>query len=164
MDDRRELAYVFRQYDRFAQGMGEEVTWFELDVQASTTDNVYDESGNKVYKDPVRVTVIQIDETEPGENSLREGRHSTGSIRFGVTAQALREAGISATHGAAPQHLNDVIGWNARYFTVGRFDIRGRIRGDVVIGVSAVETMEFEEFVFDDTAPTVPPYEPSVTD
>lgn len=164
MDDRRELAYAFRTYDRFTQGMGEEVEWWELDTTASSLHPVYDEPGNRVYKSPVRVTMIQIDETEPVEISGHEGRHSTGSIRASVTAKALREAGISATHASAPQHLNDVIYWNGRYFGVGSFQIRGRIRGDVVIGVSAVEVMEFEEYVYDATAPTSPVYEPTVPD
>lgn len=144
--------------------MGEEVEWFELDVAASTSHPVYDEPGNRVYKPPVRVTMIQIDETEPVEMSGHEGRHSTGSIRAGVTAQALREAGISATHAHAPQHLNDIIYWNGRYFAISKFDIQGRIRGDAVIGISAVEVMEFEEYVFDTTPPTNPPYEPTTPD
>lgn len=164
MDDRRELAHVFRQYDRFTQGMGEEVEWFELDVAASTMHAVYDEPGNRIYKTPVRVTMIQIDETEPVEMSGHEGRHSTGSIRASVTAQALREAGITATHGSAPQHMNDVLYWNGRYFGVSSFQIRGRIRGDVVIGISAVEVMEFEEYVFDASPPTNPAYEPTTPD
>lgn len=164
MDDRRELAHIFRQYDRFTQGMGEEVEWFELDTTASTLDNVYDEPGNRVYKPPVRVTVIQIDQGEPIEIDTHEGRHPTGSIHFGVTAQALAEAGITFTHGHAPQHLNDVVAWDGRYFAVSDYEIRGRVRADVVIGITAVETMEDEEYVFDTTPPTVPPYEPTVND
>jgi hypothetical protein len=164
MDDRRELAYIFRQYDRFTASMGEEVEWFELDVAATTTNSVYDEPGNRVYKPPVRVTMIQIDESEPIEEQGHEGRHSTGTLRAGVTAKALREAGVSVTHGNAPKHLNDVLYWNGRYFAVSSFQIRGRVRGDVMIGITAVETMEAEEYVFDVTPPTNPAYEPTAPD
>lgn len=162
MDDRRELSHIFRQYDRFSSGMGEEVMWWEVDTAASSLDAVYDEPGNRVYKTPVRVTVIQIDQGEPIEVDTHEGRHSTGTIHFGVTAQSLAEAGISFTHGHAPQHLNDVIYWDGRYFAVSDYEIRGRVRGDVLIGITAVETMLTEEFVFDTTPPAVPPYEPTV--
>jgi hypothetical protein len=162
MDPRRELSEIFKHYDRFAQSMGEEVVWWEKDVVSSTTDNVYDEGPNQVYYAPKRVTVIQLDQSEGPEISTHDGRHTTNTIRFGVTAQALRESGITNTHGQAQQHLNDVIEWDGRYFAISSYQIRGRVRGDVVIGVTAVETMEFEEEVFDTTPPTTPPGEPTV--
>jgi hypothetical protein len=164
VDDRRELNAIFRHYDRFTRGMGEQVEWFELDKTNSTTHAVYDESPNKVYYAPHRVTVVGIDQTEMPAEQSQEGRHTTNMIHFGVTAQALREAGVTNVHGQAQQHLNDVVAWDGRFFAVTSYQVRGRVRADVVIGVTAVEVMEFEEYVFDTNPPTVPPYEPVVND
>lgn len=162
MDDRRELNSVNRHINRFVGGMGEAVLWWEKDP-SSTMDNVYDESPNAVYTSPKRVVVIQVDQSEGQENSTHDGRHTTNSIRIGVSAQALRESGISNVHGQAQQHLNDVVAWDGRYFAISSFQIRGRVRGDVIIGITAVETMEFEESVYDTVPPTIPPTEPTVT-
>jgi len=164
MDDRRELNSIFRHYDRFTNGINEEVHWFKLNVTSSTKHQIYDESPNKVWFAPKRVTVIQIDQTEMPEQTGHEGRHTTNMIRFGVTSQALREAGVSYVHGQAQQHLNDVVAWDSRYFAITSYQIRGRVRADVVIGVTAVEVFEFEEMVFDTSPPQVPTYEPVVND
>ena len=164
MDDRRELNHIFKQYNHFVGGMGEIVLWFELDTTHSTKHPVYDESPNKVWFPPARVTVVHIDQTEMPEQTGHDGRHTTNMIRFGVTAQSLREAGVSHVHGQAQQHLNDVIAWDSRYFAITSYQIRGRVRADVVIGVTAVEIFEFEEMVFDTVPPTTPASEPVVNE
>jgi hypothetical protein len=162
MDDRRELNHVGRVYDRFVRGMGEEVTWWELDVTNSHYNSTYDESPDRIYHSPVRVTAVQVDEVEPQEFAGADGRHPVQSIRAGFTAQALREVGISFVHGNAKQHLNDVLYYNGRYYEISNFQLRGRIRGDVVVGVTGLETVQFEETVFDTSPPTVPLSEPPV--
>jgi hypothetical protein len=162
MDSRRELNYITRQLDRFAQNMGETVLWWELDTANTTIDPIFGESPSRVYRPPVRIMAIQVDETEPTEQAGPEGRRPTQTIRAGFTAATLRESGITFVHGNAQQHLNDVISYNGRYYEVSRFDIQGRLRGDVIIGISGVETFEFEEDIFDAAPPTTPSTEPKV--
>ena len=51
---------------------------------------------------------------------------------------------------------NDICYYNGRYYEISNYQIRGRIREDVIVGVTCTETYPEDEFTFD-YGPMVPP-------
>lgn len=167
IDSRREVENIYRQLDRYQAQIGESVIWFKFDVDGSEYDRVYDE-GNRVYLPGRPVPILWVDQIEATENYTPEGRRPTQRIRLAVSSRAINEAGIGAAeaHGGRtwdtkplndedePQpwwddRLNDVFYYDGRYYEVSNFQIRGRSRHDVIIGVSGIETQPDDERVFD---------------
>ena len=161
VDTRREVNHVFKELSRYQNKIGEAVIWFKFDVDSSY-DRVYDEGG-KNYLNGIAVPVLWIDQSEAQEAYAAEGRRPTQRIRFACSARAINEAGIDATeaHGgrlwdAKPvgkpwwdDRLNDILYYDGRFYEVSDFQISGRARQDVIVGVSGIETQPEDDRIFD---------------
>lgn len=161
MDTRRETTHIFKEFGRFHNKIGEAVIWFKFDLESSY-DDVYDETGRN-YRAGISVPVLWIDQIEDTENYGAEGRRPTQRIRFACSARSMTEAGVGAqeSHGGRlwdtkpsgkpwwDDRLNDLIYYDGRYYEISGFNIRGRARQDVIIGVTGIETQPGDELVFD---------------
>lgn len=161
IDSRREVGHIFKEFGRLHNNIGESVVWFKFDPESSY-DAIYDEGGRS-YVPGISVPVLWVDQVEDGEAYSPEGRRPTQRIRFACSARSLNETGIGATeaHGgrlwdAPPEgkpwwddRLNDVVYYDGRYYEISGFNIRGRARQDVIVGVSGIETQASDELTFD---------------
>lgn len=161
IDTRREAQHVFKELSRYQNKVGEAVIWFKFDLESSY-DDVYDEGG-KNYLPGVAVPVLWIDQIEDVETYSAEGRRPTQRIRFACSARTINETGIDATeaHGGRlwdtkpeskpwwDDRLNDIIYYDGRYYEISNFQIKDRMRQDIIIGVSGIETQPSDERVFD---------------
>jgi hypothetical protein len=161
IDTRREVNHVFKEMNRYQNKIGEAVIWFKFDL-ASSYDSVYDEGG-KNYLKGIAVPVLWVDQMEESEAYAAEGRRPTQRIRFACSARSIDETGIDSTeaHGGRlwdtkpsgkpwwDDRLNDLIYYDGRFYEISNFQIRGRARQDVVIGVSGIETQPEDERVWD---------------
>ena len=173
VDYRREVAYVWKQYNAFYATIGEEVIWFPFDTVESRYDDIYDE-GSKTYKTGIRMPALWVDQVEDPEQYSAEGRRPTKRLRFAVSARSLQERGVATldAHGrrmydvppVAPNpaqygrpdspwlddRLNDVVFYDGRFFAVSDFQIRGRAKEmDLIIGVAALEVDMRDEGIWD---------------
>ena len=161
IDTRREAQHIFKELGRYQNKVGEGVIWFKFDVDSSY-DDVYDEGG-KNYLPGVAVPVLWIDQIEDVETYSAEGRRPTQRIRFACSARTINETGIGATeaHGGRlwdikpsgkpwwDDRLNDIIYYDGRYYEISNFQIKDRMRQDIIIGISGIETQPEDERVFD---------------
>lgn len=161
IDTRREAQHVFKELSRYQNKVGEAVIWFKFDLESSY-DDVYDEGG-KNYLPGIAVPVLWIDQIEDVETYSAEGRRPTQRIRFACSARTINETGIDATeaHGGRlwdtkpeskpwwDDRLNDIIYYDGRYYEISNFQIKDRMRQDIIIGVSGIETQPSDERVFD---------------
>jgi len=162
LDSRREANHIGREMARYAADIGENVVWFEFDVDGSQYDRVYDEGG-RVYRTGINVPTLWIDQGEAPEQYLPEGRRNVVTLRFAVWARAIIEVGIGIheAHGHRVwdrglinrkwfnDRTNDTLYYDGRYWEINNFQIRGRIREDVIVGVTCTETYPEDEFTFD---------------
>lgn len=173
VDYRREVAYVWKQFNAFYATIGEEVVWFPFDTVESRYDDIYDE-GAKTYRTGIRMPALWVDQIEDPEQYSAEGRRPTKRLRFAVSARSLQERGVATfdSHGrrmydvppvppdpsqlGRPEspwlddRLNDVVFYDGRFFAVSDFQIRGRAKEmDLIIGVSAIEIDPRDENLWD---------------
>lgn len=164
IDGRREAQHIFKQFDRFQKVMGETIIWFRFDVDTSDYDTVYDEGG-RIYHQGVAIPVLWIDQIEDTETYSSEGRRTTQRFRSAVSARSMAEVGIGSmeAHGGRlwdtkptgkpwwDDRLSDLIYYDGRFYEISNFQIRGRngTGGDVVIGISGIETQPSDERVWD---------------
>jgi hypothetical protein len=161
IDTRREAQHIFKELNRYQNKVGEAVIWFKFDLESSY-DDVYDEGG-KNYLPGVAVPVLWVDQIEDVETYSAEGRRPTQRIRFACSARSINETGIDATevHGGRlwdtppdgkpwwDDRLNDIIYYDGRYYEISNFQIKDRMRQDIIIGISGIETQPSDERVFD---------------
>lgn len=161
MDVRREVNHVFKEFDRYQNKIGEAIIWFKFDLD-STYDSVYDENG-KTYQQGVAVPILWVDQQEDPETYRPEGRRPTQRIRLAVSARSVNETGIGSTeaHGGRlwdlkpygdpwwSDRLNDIFYYDGRFYEVSDFQIRGRARQDVVVGIAGIETQPSDDRIFD---------------
>ena len=154
---------------RYHNKIGENVVWFEFDVNNSQYDRVYDEGGRR-YHIGRNVPTLWIDQGEAPEQYLPEGRRTVVTLRFAVWARAITEVGIGLQeahghriydHGLInskwfDDRLNDIC-YDGRFWEVNNFQIRGRIREDNIVGVTAAETYPEDEYILWDFPPVVFP-------
>lgn len=173
VDYRRELSYVWKQYNAYYDTIGEEVIWFPFDTVDSRYDDVYDE-GNKTYKTGIRMPALWVDQIEDPEQYTGEGRRPTKRLRFAVSARSLQERGVPVfdAHGrrmydvppVAPDpdqygrpespwlddRLNDIVFYDGRFWAVSDFQLRGRAKEfNQIVGVSALEIDPRDENLWD---------------
>lgn len=161
IDLRREQAHIFKEFDRYQRRVGESVIWFKFDVDTSAYDDVYDEGGRR-YLPGIIVPCLWIDEVEDIETYQDVGRRPTQRVRLAVSARTMNEVTIGAVevHGGRLQddkpdapwfddRLNDIFYYSGRFYAVSNFQVKGRMRGDTIVGVSAIETMLEDERVWD---------------
>lgn len=148
VDIRREHALIERRaYRHYANSYGEVIAWYEFDSANTEFDHVYDEGGRR-YRKAIMVTALWVTESEPPEQNTHEGRRVTPSIRFAVSADAMRRSGLSGPTDSS-RHLNDLVLYRGQFWAVGSYIPRGRLRSNVVIGVNATLTQVDDEMLFD---------------
>jgi hypothetical protein len=162
VDMRREASHIFKQMNRMQRTIGESVIWFLFDM-GSTYDRVYDE-GNRTYLPGVLVPVLWIDQVEDPERYAAEGRRPTQRLRTAMSARDITETlgAHTEAHGGRRWDIkpvgkpwwndrnNDLLYYDGRFYEIANFQIRGRAQEhDVVIGVSGIETQEFDERLWD---------------
>jgi hypothetical protein len=162
IDTRREALHIEREYTRYHQKVGESVVWYRFDTVNSQYSSVYDEGGRS-YLPGILVPILWVDQIESPEQYMPEGRRPVQTIRFAVSAKAMYEVGIGdrEAHGHRvwdeglvnntwfDDRSNDICYYNGRYYEISNFQIRGRIREDVVIGLTGTEVYIEDERIFD---------------
>ena len=139
MDLRRELAIVNEGFEEYHQLLGETVAWYQYDRDDSVMHPVYDEGGGLLWRYPVLVPVLWVSFNESTKAVSPDGREQFAGIHFAVGSLTLRRVGIE-TAGDYEPHLNDLVLYRGRFHEVSEFKPHGRLRGDVIVGVSAAET------------------------
>ena len=177
IDTRREAAKIDREFSRYHSQVGESVVWFPFDVHNSGYSGTYDEGG-RAYLPGRLVPMLWVDQIEAPEQYVPEGKRPVQGLRFAVSAKAMYEVGLSdrEAHGHRiwdaglinntwlDDRSNDICYYNGRYYEISNYQIRGRIREDVIIGVTCTETYPEDEYTFDYSPPGTPvPPPPVVT-
>lgn len=155
MDPRRELALIRKNYRQYHRTVGEAVTWFEfvpVEAGGSSIDDVYDEgatgSGGKKYKSGIVVPVLMVTETEDTKRAIPEGRQPVQVVNVVTSIQDMRDAGIAEPY-EYQRHLNDMFLYDARYFAVSMYRVRGRAKDDVLVVIEGLEVYVDQEMVND---------------
>jgi len=145
MDSRRELAHIRKNYRDYYKHTGETIAWFQFipfAQGASTQDDVYDEgatgSGGKKYKTKVMLPVLMVTETEDTKRAIPEGRQPVQVVNVVMSIADMRDAGVDEPF-EYQRHLNDMFMYDARYFSVTMYRVRGRVKDDVLVVVEGIE-------------------------
>jgi len=155
VDIRRELGLVRKNYREYHRNVGEHITWFEFipfGNGGSSVDDVYDEGdvgpGGKKYKDPLSLPVLMVTETEDTKRAIPEGRQPVQVVNVVMSIQDCRDAGLSEPY-EYQRHLDDMFFYDARYYAVSMYRVRGRAKDDVLIVVEGIEVYIDQEMVND---------------
>lgn len=145
MDSRRELAHIRKNYRQYHRQVGETIAWFSFipfAVGGSNYDDVYDEGGSgsngKKYKNKVIIPVLMITETEDTKRAIPEGRQPVQVVNVVMSISDMRDAGIEDPY-EYQRHLNDIFMYDARYYSVTMYRVRGRVKDDVLVVVEGIE-------------------------
>lgn len=136
-----------RGYDWYTHNLGETVLWFEYDAVQSDYHPVYDEDSveaSRVWRPGILVPVLWANKTEGDRRPTPEGRQVTPSLRLAVPVDQLRSVGLSSPMDAA-RHLNDVVVYARTQWLVESYQLRGRLRDSVVVGVNCVKIFPEDE-------------------
>jgi hypothetical protein len=145
---RQELANLNKHYRRYSERNGEGVLWYEFAGQKSSADDVFDEGGRK-YEPAIGMQCLWVTETEDPEVDSREGRRPTSTIRGAFSVQVARQSGLSDPI-EYTRHLNDILLYNRKFFSIGSYEIQGRVhRQDVIIGFTGIQIYPDEDMVYD---------------
>lgn len=165
MEVSRELDLINKHIRHHHETAGESVVWFEflsLASGGSTYDDIYDEgdtTGNgRNYAPGIEIPTVYVEEIEDENRAIEEGRQPTQNVKLTIAIKDMIEAGVTSPHEYQP-HLNDMFLYDGRYFSVYRYQARGRLRNEVLVAVEGVETYAEQEFVYD----VAPNYSPSTT-
>lgn len=159
MDGRRELAHIRKNYRQYHRQVGETIAWFSFipfSPTGSEYDDVYDEgpygSDGKKYKDKVIVPVLMVTETEDTKRAIPEGRQPVQVVNVVLSIADMRDAGIEEPY-EYQRHLNDMFMYDARYYSVTMYRVRGRVKDDVLVVVEGIEIYVDDEMP-NDPGPT----------
>jgi hypothetical protein len=151
VDIRRELEHIERKGAKFIEEViGEAVVWFEYDAVLSAYDHVYDEPSmteKRIWNSPILVPVLWVSITQGDRVNEHQGRLVTDSLRLGVSMRRLRDVGLSDPDDNR-RHLNDLLLYRRRLWTVSVYAKRGRLRDTVNLDVTATEVHE-DDMPFD---------------
>jgi hypothetical protein len=155
---RRELDHISENYRRYHRDTGETVVWYEIQPfgsNASTDslyDDVYDEglltTGGLRYKTGILVPVLQVQETEDTKTATPDGRHVVQTINGVVAVKDMVAAGVGNVS-EYRNHLNDMIFYDGRYYSITTYRVRGRARENVLVVFEGIERYLDQEFVND---------------
>lgn len=164
MDPRVESSLINKHVRQHNRDVGEAIIWFEFMPLASSPsagsvfDDVYDEgnhgAGGRDYAGGVLVPTIYVEEVEDRFTAQEEGRQPTQNIRVTVLYQDLERAGVT-NPSEYKKHLNDMFYYDNRYYKVHDYHVRGRLPGEIVVGIQGYEVYLDQEFV-NDPGPGVP--------
>lgn len=155
MDVRRELDLINKQFRRHHKVAGETIIWYEFNPLGSASsnsqyDDIYDEgtpgSGGKKYLPGVVIPVLLISESEDERRAIPEGRQPLQNLDAFIAIKDLRDAGVS-TPWEYRTHLNDIIYYDGRYYSIYSYKVRGRLRDDVFVLIQGQELYINQEFV-----------------
>lgn len=151
MDGRRELAHIRKNYRQYQRHVGETISWFSFipfSNVGSTYDDVYDEgvggSGGKKYRDNISIPVLMITETEDTKRAIPEGRQPVQVVNVVMSIADMRDAGVPEPY-EYQRHLNDMFMYDARYYSVTMYRVRGRVKDDVLVVVEGIEVYVDDE-------------------
>jgi hypothetical protein len=151
MDGRRELAHIRKNYRQYHRQVGETIAWFSFipfSAEGSEYDDVYDEgpsgADGKKYKDKVIVPVLMVTETEDTKRAIPEGRQPVQVVNVVMSIADMRDAGIDEPY-EYQRHLNDMFMYDARYYSVTMYRVRGRVKDDVLVVVEGIEVYVNDE-------------------
>lgn len=157
MDVRRELNMINKHFRRHHGVAGEVVTWYEFIPLGSASvnsiyDDIYDEgnygSGGRQYKPGVVIPILLGSENEDQKRSIPEGRQPVQTMDIFIAMADMRSAGISTPY-EYRQRLNDLYVYDGRYYSIYDYRVRGRLKDDVFVLVSAQEIFIDQEFIND---------------
>jgi hypothetical protein len=152
MDPRREAEHIFRKgYEWYSKNVGEGVVWHEYDSAATSYHPVYDEGGRS-YSAGILVPCLWVIQQEDDLRPANEGKKPTQTIRTAVSIRVLHTCGISDPEDSA-RHLNDVFRYGNLLWKVTGYQIRGRMPGSMVVGISGTQVFANEEMLFDNLPP-----------
>jgi len=145
MDGRRELAHIRKNYRQYHRQVGETIAWFSFipfSAEGSEYDDVYDEgpsgADGKKYKDKIIIPVLMITETEDTKRAIPEGRQPVQVVNVVMSIADMRDAGVDEPY-EYQRHLNDIFMYDARYYSVTMYRVRGRVKDDVLVVVEGIE-------------------------
>lgn len=151
-DLRRERAHIERKgWDFIQQTIGEAVLWLEFDATSSAMHPVYDEpmeDAGRAWKPPILVPALWVNEREDARTPDGDGRLPTNSLRLGVPYSSLVKVGLSEPQDSR-RHLNDVLVYRRNFWAVNRYELRGRLRAPVMVGVTATQINVDDDMAFD---------------
>jgi hypothetical protein len=157
MDVRRELDLINKHFRRHHYVAGETVMWYEFNPLGTASvnsiyDDVYDEGvpgvGGRSYKTGVIVPILLGSENEDQKRAIPEGRQPVQTMDIFVSVKDMRDAGISTPY-EYKQRLNDIYVYDGRYYSVYNYRVRGRLKDDIFILISAQEVFPDQEFIND---------------
>lgn len=157
MDIRRELDLINKHFRKHHDVAGETVIWYEFNPLGSASvnsiyDDIYDEGipgvGGRRYKDGVVLPILLGSENEDQKRTIPEARQPVQTMNIFVSINDMRAAGISYPW-EYKNHLNDLYVYDGRYYSVYDYRVRGRLKDDVFVLVSAQEVFPDQEFIND---------------
>lgn len=148
MDLRREVGHFNRTVRRYQTTIGEAVIWYEYDP-TSTYHPVYDEGPALRWRRPLVVPVMHVVEQEDPERDTPEGRLPTSVISFDLLSKTAEQVGLSDVR-ESNGHLNDIVGYDGRYYELRVYRNMGRMREDLVIHVEGTEVFLGQEYTLDE--------------
>lgn len=152
MDLRNEIEHIFKNgFDWYQRNLGEAVIWHEFDSENTEYHNTYDEGGRR-YTAGAYVPALWVIITEDRATQTDQGRKPTERITMAVSARAFDLSGVSDPE-EYTRHLNDVIRYDNRLWSITDINIRGRISDSVIIGISGTQIYSDEEMTFDSLPP-----------
>jgi hypothetical protein len=156
VDVRRERKLINKHLNRHSTKIGLTLTWFEFLKfgEGSEYDQIYDTGGfgesGRTYKPGIVIPILHMDEIEDESRAINDGRQPTSNIVVKMSMDDMIKAGISNPWDYEPR-LNDIFYHDDRYFSVYRYRVRGKLKGEVIVMVQGVETFPEQELVFDNS-------------
>lgn len=152
VDIRRERAYIDRKGYKFIQDVvGEAVLWLEYDALHSASHHVYDEpteGATRAWKPPILVPALWVNETEGARENSADGRMVTNTLRLAVSVSTLTAVGLSGPTDSR-RHINDMLVYRRNYWRVDDYQIRGRLRKSIIVGITATQVLVDDDMPFD---------------
>lgn len=155
MDPRRELTHIRKNYRQYHRTIGEFIVWFpyiKTGTDGVVYDDIYDEgnylTGGKTYETGISVPVLMITETEDTKRAIPEGRQPVQVVNVVMSIEDMSTAGVPEPF-EYQRHLNDMFFYDARYYSVSMYRVRGRAKDDVLVVVEGLEVYIDQEMVND---------------
>ena len=145
MDMRREMAINNRQIRAFEGVFEHTVGWWVYDVEASTTDPIYD-VGDRRYKFVGDIPVLWVAQDDPDEKTTAEGRIMGRTITIAANTRTLLDSGVPNPSNALERE-DDLLFWEGDWYDIRDYEPSGTYVPDVSeinVRVSAVQRYGFD--------------------
>lgn len=154
-----ETTMIHRALRGFQRQVGDNMTYWRFDYNASEMHDVYDEATGpgRVYYGPWQVPVIHVDHGEAADTTPRDsGLYIRDTLSIVADFAQIEKTGLTDAdikHGA---YQRDRVAYNNSLFAVTHMDILGQIRRRDIIVSLTCEQLRDDELVDD------PQFEPYV--